>query len=601
MLRKISLGLLPGSRVRHEVARVLPTSTASLSRLLRRASVAGALTLLIGGCGDDSTQPPPPPTVASIVVTPTAATIDSGQTVQLSDTVKDAAGNVLTDRVVTWSSSDANIASVSSSGLVTGVHPGDATITATSEGQSATAQITVIAVPVGPVVVYPANINVAVGATFHLSVVDSVGTVIRGQTINWTSSDPAVASVGALSGVLTGVAPGTVTITGVVRGLTATGTITVVPGQLQLQQYVTGLDQPTELASPPGDTHRQFVLERAGRVRIIRDGVLLPTPFIDITGQVRTTGDQGLLSLAFHPQYGNGTGHDFIYIFYQDSAQLPNHQHVERWTASATNPDVADPASRKSILTATAYDDIFDGGQLLFAPDGKLYIGLGHSGRIAYSQDPRTILGKILRIDVDAGDPYAIPPDNPQVGGALCGQVGDFQATNCAEVWGSGMRQAYRITIDPGSAPTPLMYTADVGTTIREEVDAVPYNQASINYGYAIFEGTVCTSYGVQNGLCGTAGLTPPVFEYITHANASCAILGGYVYRGTVLTGVQGQYFYSDYCAGWVASFTYNGTPNPTPTIWGGGAGLIEGLGRDASGELYWLGMNGIVYKLVPR
>ena len=161
------------------------------------------------------------------------------------------------------------------------------------------------------------------------------------------------------------------------------------------------------------------------------------------------------------------------------------------------------------------------------------------------------------------------------------------------------MRQAYRITIDP---TTNLMYTADVGTTLREEVDAVPYNQPNVNYGYAIFEGTVCTpTFGVPNGLCGTTGLTPPIFEYITHANGSCAILGGQVYRGTVLPGVQGQYFYSDYCAGWVASFTYNGSTVTTPTIWGGGVGLIEGLGRDASGELYWLGMNGTIYKLVPR
>ncbi|HEY9478495.1 MAG TPA: PQQ-dependent sugar dehydrogenase, partial [Gemmatimonadaceae bacterium] len=344
-----------------------------------------------------------------------------------------------------------------------------------------------------------------------------------------------------------------------------------------LTPLVTGLDLPLYLTAPPDD-QRLFVVEKTGRIRIVKDGALLPTPFLDLSGAVSTGSEQGLLSMAFHPHYvTNG----FFYVDYTDGN---GDTHVTRYSVSEGNPDVANPASAKTILTVEQPFANHNGGLLLFGPDRKLYVGLGDGGSggdpLGNGQSLATLLGKILRIDVDAGDPYAIPPDNPFVG----------RAGARGEIWAYGLRNPWRFDFD---AATNRLYIADVGQNAWEEVNVVPADQGGQNFGWNIMEGTHC--YGASS--CDQSGLTLPVQEY-SHDDG-CSITGGYVYRGSLAPDVVGQYFYSDYCTGFLRSFTFDGSISSAPTTWSvGDIGNVQSFGEDAMGELYVLSTNGTVYRV---
>jgi glucose/arabinose dehydrogenase len=344
-----------------------------------------------------------------------------------------------------------------------------------------------------------------------------------------------------------------------------------------LTPLVTGLDLPLYLTVPAGD-QRLFIVEKTGRIRIVKEGALLPTPFLDLSGAVSTGSEQGLLSMAFHPDYAtNG----FFYVDYTDGN---GDTHVTRYSVSDGDPDAANPASAKTILTVDQPFDNHNGGLLLFGPDGKLYVGLGDGGSggdpLGNGQSLGTLLGKILRIDVDAGDPYAVPPDNPFVG----------RAGARGEIWAYGLRNPWRFAFD---AATNRLYIADVGQSAWEEVNVVPADQGGQNFGWNIMEGTHC--YGASS--CDQGGLTLPVLEY-SHDDG-CSITGGYVYRGTLAASVKGQYFYSDYCTGFLRSFTFDGTTASAPTTWNvGDIGNVQSFGEDAAGELYILSTNGTVYRV---
>jgi glucose/arabinose dehydrogenase len=352
----------------------------------------------------------------------------------------------------------------------------------------------------------------------------------------------------------------------------------------RLVEIVSGLNFPVYLAAPPADLGRLFIVENGGLIRIMKDGALLPTPFLDISGQVSTGFEQGLLGLAFDPGYA-ATGRFFVH--YTD---LAGDTRLSLFHVSS-NPDVADPASEQVVLSADQPYSNHNGGQLTFGPDGYLYLGLGDGGS---SGDPEgrgqnlsDLLGSILRLDVSAGAAYTIPADNPFVG---------LPGTS-PQVWSYGLRNPWRFSFDPATGD---LYIADVGQNRFEEIDVAPSAAGAgrgINYGWSIMEGAHC----LTADSCDQSGLTLPTLEY--GHNEGCSVIGGHVYRGAVIPALQGQYFFGDFCQGWVRSFRYAAGAATELTEWttlrpGGG---ITSFGQDAAGELYVLTTGGGVFKIVPE
>jgi glucose/arabinose dehydrogenase len=348
---------------------------------------------------------------------------------------------------------------------------------------------------------------------------------------------------------------------------------------LQLNPFITaGLASPVFLTQPLNDG-RIFVVEQGGTIRVIRDSVLQTTPFLDISARVLSGGERGLLSVAFHPQYA--TNH-FFYVYF--TTQTNGDIRVERFTATS-NPEVADPTTSKLIITAphSTYAN-HNGGLLTFGPDGMLYAGLGDGGSggdpLGNGQNFNSLLGSLLRLDVDHGDPYAIPADNPFVG----------QANHRGEVWAKGLRNPWRYAFD---APTNLLYIADVGQDLHEEVDVVAANRAGLNYGWNVWEGLSC--YNAST--CSSTGFEPPILDY--GHNGPCSITGGYVYRGSAIPAIRGHYFYSDYCAGFLRSLRYQNGVAVDQKDWGLTSSSVESFGVDFGGELYMISGNTIL-KIAP-
>ena len=374
----------------------------------------------------------------------------------------------------------------------------------------------------------------------------------------------------------------------VTAGATASATVTYAAGAplaIRLQEVASGLDAPIFLTAPPGDS-RLFILERPGRIRVLQNGNLLATPFLDISPLTTTSGERGLLSLAFHPQYASN-GYFFIYY-----TNLAGDIVIERRQVSAGNANVADPLSALTILTIPhpTFSNHY-GGLLSFGPDGYLTAGTGDGGSAGdppgNAQNTNVLLGKLLRLDVNAStvaQPYAIPPGNPFA-----------TAGGRAEIWAYGLRNPWRYAFD---VPAQLLYIADVGQANWEEVDVRPVGQAGNNYGWNIMEGLHC----YNSASCNQAGLVLPAIEYGHDTAGGCSITGGYVYRGTALPELAGQYLYSDYCSGWLKSFSYsNGTPSAV-TDWGiTNVGNILSFGQDAQNELYMLSGTGKVYQIVRK
>jgi glucose/arabinose dehydrogenase len=354
------------------------------------------------------------------------------------------------------------------------------------------------------------------------------------------------------------------------------GGTTLPPGlTLRVNPFITtGLTSPVFLTQPLNDG-RIFVVEQAGRIRVIRDGVLQTTPFLDISTRVLSGGERGLLSVAFHPQYATNR---FFYVYF--TTQTNGDIRIERFTTTA-NPEIADPATSTLILTAphSQYSN-HNGGLVAFGPDGMLYAGLGDGGSggdpLGNGQNYNALLGSLLRLDVNRASPY-IPPDNPFVG----------QANRRGEIWAKGLRNPWRFAFDP---PTGLLYIADVGQNAREEVDVVLANSGGLNFGWNRMEGSVC--YGAST--CSQTGLTPPLIDYV-NPTGGCSITGGYVYRGTAIQGLQGHYFYSDYCSGFLRSFRYENGSAVDQKDWGLTMNAVTSFGVDFAGELYVMSGNSIL------
>jgi glucose/arabinose dehydrogenase len=342
-----------------------------------------------------------------------------------------------------------------------------------------------------------------------------------------------------------------------------------------------GLNFPLYLTAPDGDP-RLFIVEKGGTIRIVNDGALLPNPFLDISGRVSTGSEQGLLGLAFHPQYA--TNGRFL-VHYTDAA---GETQVSGFRVSG-DPDVADAATEVSILQADQPFPNHNGGQLLFGPDGHLYVMLGDGGSAGdpggRGQSLADLLGSLLRIDpLDEGG-YAVPPDNPFVG----------TAGARPEVWSYGLRNPWRATFDPATGD---LYIADVGQGRWEEVDVSTSADGAgrgLNFGWKLMEGPDCF---VQS--CDRGGLQLPVLAY-GHGDG-CSITGGFVYRGAAIPALQWHYFYSDFCSGWVRSFRLENGGAVDQFQWSALApgGNVPSFGRDAAGELYVMSTAGVVLKIVP-
>lgn len=358
-----------------------------------------------------------------------------------------------------------------------------------------------------------------------------------------------------------------------------------------------GLDFPLYVTSPPLDPARLFILEQRGTVRLLKNGELLPTPFLDIHERVGCCGERGLLGLAFHPAYErNGR-------FFIDYTNLDGDTVIARYRVGS-DPDRADPASEEILLRIEQPFANHNGGQIAFGPDGFLYVGMGDGGGANdprdRAQDDGTLLGKLLRLDVDVDEApyYAIPPDNP---GAARGRP-------LGAIWAKGLRNPFRFSFDRA---TDDLYIGDVGQDEFEEVDVQPAaNGGGENYGWDIFEGDTCFEPAPLPECPDpeAAGITQPILVY-DHGDG-CSITGGYVYRGCSLPDLRGAYFYGDYCSAIIRSFVLEAgqateqrdwTMNLAPSD-GSDIVSISSFGEDARGELYIVDYaDGEVFQLAPK
>lgn len=348
-------------------------------------------------------------------------------------------------------------------------------------------------------------------------------------------------------------------------------------------QRVGTFDSPVYLISPPGDTARLFIVEQDGRIRIVRNDTILARAFLDLRGRINTGGEEGLLSLAFHPQYSaNGR----CYVYFTDSR---GDIRIVRYTVSS-DPDSADEATADTVLKiAHPGQSNHNGGQLQFGPDGMLWAGTGDGGGggdpADNGQNKHALLGKLLRLDVTGDSGYAIPADNP----------GAADTSFAPEVWSYGLRNPWRFSFD---RQTGDLYVGDVGQGAWEEVDIAPVASQrgrGANYGWNIMEGNHC----YPSVPCSSTGLVPPFVEY-SHASGACTVVGGYVYRGAALPALDGHYFFADYCNGAVTSVVFPdaATFDWTPVLRPGD--FVSSFGQDAKGELYILQLGGPVYRIVP-
>lgn len=358
-----------------------------------------------------------------------------------------------------------------------------------------------------------------------------------------------------------------------------------VPGipALTARLVASGFRDPLDLQSAPDDTERLYVVEQGGRIHVVRNGQVQGEAFLDIADRIRTGGERGLLGLAFHPQFGTNRR------FFVNYTNRSGDTHIAEFTAASA--DRADPATERVLLVVPQPFSNHNAGGLAFGSDGRLYIALGDGGGggdpLEAGQDLGILLGKVLRVDIDAGAPYAVPPDNP------------FIATSGAEseIWAYGLRNPYRIAFDPATGD---LYIGDVGQGTREEIDVgLAARGGGENYGWNVTEGTLC--FDPPNG-CDRTGLTMPVLDY-THGEG-CSVTGGVVYSGCRMPDLVGTYFYGDFCSGFVRSFRLVNGVATEERDWTAdleGIGSISSFGTDALGEVYVVDYDGEVYRLEPR
>lgn len=355
------------------------------------------------------------------------------------------------------------------------------------------------------------------------------------------------------------------------------------PAEFTWQVFADGLNQPVGLVSSRDGSGRLFVIEQAGLIWIFKNDGLLPTPFLDLRDRVSTQGSTtaGLLGLVFHPNYGeNG----YFYIHYTDSRGISV---IARYQSSM-DTDVGDPASESRLFEISFPIGEHKGGDLAFGPDGYLYISVGDGGAAGYgdqegnAQNPGTFLGSILRVDVDRGELYGIPEDNPYTSGE-----------GLPEVWAYGLRNPWRFTFD---RLTGDLFISDVGENRWEEINYLPAGSpGGSNFGWSFLEGT--STY--KNQPPATLKLVDPVTTY-DHSQG-CSVTGGVVYRGATLPEWYGVYIYGDFCLGNIWGLLQKADGSWENELMHKIQGFITSFGQDEDGEVYLVDLTGRIYKLIRK
>ena len=353
---------------------------------------------------------------------------------------------------------------------------------------------------------------------------------------------------------------------------------------ISLTLLTKGLNQPVQLTHAGDKSGRIFITEQAGTIRIIKNGVLIPKPFLDIRERVKSGGEKGLLSVAFHPSFKtNGR----FFINYTSGKGLRLHTVVSEFRAEPNSNDAYEESEKIILEVAQPYSN-HNGGQIAFGPDGYLYIGMGDGGA---GNDPKgngqklsTLLGTILRIDVDKKEgrkQYAIPPDNPF----------EDSLFSRPEIFAYGLRNPWRFSFDP---LTGTLYAGDVGQSAREEIDII---ESGKNYGWNIMEGTICTP-GV-NPKCSSKGLTLPIIDY--GRKEGITVIGGYVYRGTNIPALCGAYIYGDFGSGNIWALYYNNSKVAKNKLLLKANISISSFGIDEDYEVYVVDYGGSIFRIKGR
>jgi glucose/arabinose dehydrogenase len=353
--------------------------------------------------------------------------------------------------------------------------------------------------------------------------------------------------------------------------------------KITLVSSISGFSSPVGIQTLNDGTRRLFVVEQGGTIRIVQNSAIVATPFLDIRSKVTSGGEEGLLGLAFHPNYvQNGR----FFVHYDRTVNTQAQSVIAEYARSASDPNVADPASERILLTVNQPFGNHKGGQLAFGPDGFLYIGLGDGGSendpLGNGQNTNTMLGKLLRIDVNtttAGKQYGIPADNPFASGG-----------GLPEIFAFGLRNPWRFSFDTA---TGRLFVGDVGQDKFEEVDLVTRGN---NLGWNVMEATHC--FNPSSG-CNMTGLTLPIAEY-SHSEGN-AVMGGYVYHGSLIPALQNAYVFGDFGSGniWMLTESASGTWTRSLLL---ASGLnISSFGQDVNGELFVVDYSGKVWQIAAQ
>jgi glucose/arabinose dehydrogenase len=347
-----------------------------------------------------------------------------------------------------------------------------------------------------------------------------------------------------------------------------------------LEVVGSGFESPLLVTGAGDGSGRLFVVEQGGVVWFVRDGERSDEAFLDISSMVSSGGEQGLLGMAFHPEF---PADPRFFVNYTD---VEGDTVIAEYAVDPADPDRADPSTARTLLTVDQPFANHNGGATVFGPDGYLYLGLGDGGSagdpLESGQSLDTLLGKVLRIDVDAGsggEPYAIPPDNPFVD----------RRNALPEIWHYGLRNPWRFSFDPA---TDDLWIGDVGQNIFEEVDVARSNEGGLNFGWNTMEGPECYDPFLD---CDRTGLTLPVAAY-EHQEDRCTIVGGHVYRGDAQPALRGGYVFADYCSGEV--FLLDAQQPGEIVLALDAEGLLSSFGVDDEGELYVTDLGGDVMRV---
>ncbi|WP_379965102.1 PQQ-dependent sugar dehydrogenase [Epilithonimonas sp. UC225_85] len=344
--------------------------------------------------------------------------------------------------------------------------------------------------------------------------------------------------------------------------------------QIILEEFAT-LANPTEITASPTNDNRLFVVDQSGLVKIVNpNGTIEASNFLDITDRVNFSGEMGLLGLAFDPQFSTNR---YFYVYYNRAGRTIT---VSRFTANSANPNTADPSTEKVMLSIPKPFENHNGGSIHFGADGYLWISTGDGGSggdpNGNGQNKNSLLGKLLRIDVNSQNAYNIPPTNPFVG-----------IDGADEIWSYGLRNGWKYSFD---RTTNNIWIADVGQNLIEEINRVSATTPGVNYGWRCYEGN--SAYNTS-GCANASTMTFPVVDY-THSGGKCSITGGYVYRGSLYPDLVGKYIFADYCSAQIGIL--NNTTITWTTAFSGNN--FTTFGEDNSKQLYVAAANGKIFKV---